>query len=125
MNNFTSSSFKNIQGSAAHVHLISHCHVPQSTYCIASALLSSVPLDLWCDFICPGILGDPQFFVLESRDDDRETRVFDPVIFSLPGSGQVDLVTNAMDQGNIRNIVYFDCIPSQSDKSRLAVLAER
>lgn len=46
-----------------------------------------------------GVLGDPQFFVLESRDDDRETRVFDPVAFSLPGSGQVDLVTNAMDQG--------------------------
>lgn len=38
-------------------------------------------------------------FVLESRDDDRETRVFDPVMFSLPGSGLVDLVTNAMDQG--------------------------
>jgi len=46
-----------------------------------------------------GILADPQMFVLESRDDDRETRVFDPVIFSLPGSGQMDLVTNAMDQG--------------------------
>eukprot|EP00775_Hariotina_reticulata_P007195 gene7195-7409_t len=46
-----------------------------------------------------GLLADPQLFVLESRDDDRETRVFDPVIFSLPGSGQMDLVTNAMDQG--------------------------
>jgi hypothetical protein len=34
-----------------------------------------------------GILGDPQFFVLESRDDDRETRVFDPVLFSMPGNG--------------------------------------
>lgn len=37
--------------------------------------------------------------MLESRDEDRETRVFDPVSFSLPGSGLVDLVTNAMDQG--------------------------
>jgi hypothetical protein len=34
-----------------------------------------------------GVLGDPKFFVLESRDDDRETRVFDPVLFSLPGKG--------------------------------------
>lgn len=52
-------------------------------------------------FMFAGILGDPQMFVLESRDDDRETGVFDPIIFSLPGSGQVDLVTNAMDQGRL------------------------
>lgn len=46
-----------------------------------------------------GIFGDPQLFVLESRDDDRETRIYDPVFFSIPGTGVYDLVINAMDQG--------------------------
>lgn len=56
-------------------------------------------------------MGDPQFFVLESRDDDRETRVFDPVIFSMPGSGQVDLVTNAMDQGEPADACGVHLVP--------------
>ncbi len=42
-----------------------------------------------------GIWGDPQFFVLESRDKDSEDRNFGPVMFNV--SGSVDYVSAAMD----------------------------
>jgi hypothetical protein len=44
-----------------------------------------------------GVYGDPQLFVLESRDADSETRNFGPVLLEL--GGQVDLLVPAMDQG--------------------------
>jgi hypothetical protein len=44
-----------------------------------------------------GIFGDPQLFVLESRDADTEDRNFGPVMFNV--SGVVDLVVAEMDQG--------------------------
>ena len=42
-----------------------------------------------------GISGDPQLFVLESRDADTESRNFGPVLFNV--SGSIDVVTAAMD----------------------------
>jgi hypothetical protein len=44
-----------------------------------------------------GVYGDPQLFVLESRDSDSETRNFGPVMLEL--GGQTDLLVPAMDQG--------------------------
>eukprot|EP00798_Chlamydomonas_sp_ICE-L_P008885 gene8886-3764_t len=44
-----------------------------------------------------GIFGDPQLFVLESRDADMETRNFGPVFFNL--SGSVDVNVACMDHG--------------------------
>ncbi|KXZ43941.1 hypothetical protein GPECTOR_77g37 [Gonium pectorale] len=44
-----------------------------------------------------GIYGDPQHFVLESRDKDSEDRMFAPVFFNV--SGSIDLAVSAMDQG--------------------------
>ncbi|EFJ47175.1 hypothetical protein VOLCADRAFT_92352 [Volvox carteri f. nagariensis] len=44
-----------------------------------------------------GIWGDPQYFVLESRDKDSEDRNFGPVFFNV--SGSIDLVTVQMDHG--------------------------
>ncbi|KXZ54727.1 hypothetical protein GPECTOR_4g796 [Gonium pectorale] len=56
-----------------------------------------------------GIWGDPQHFVLESRDGDSEDRNFGPVFFNVEDrnfgpvffnvSGSIDLVTAAMDHG--------------------------
>ncbi|KXZ49223.1 hypothetical protein GPECTOR_22g814 [Gonium pectorale] len=45
-----------------------------------------------------GIWGDPQHFVLESRDRDMEDRNFGPVFFNV--SGSIDVVTSTMDYGN-------------------------
>ncbi|GIL53447.1 hypothetical protein Vafri_9024 [Volvox africanus] len=44
-----------------------------------------------------GIWGDPQHFVLESRDKDSEDRNFGPVFFNV--SGSIDLVTVQQDHG--------------------------
>jgi hypothetical protein len=44
-----------------------------------------------------GIFGDPQFFVLESRDADSEDRNFGPVMLNV--SGSIDLVVAARDEG--------------------------
>jgi hypothetical protein len=44
-----------------------------------------------------GVYGDPQLFVLESRDADSETRNFAPVLLEL--GGQVDLLVPAQDFG--------------------------
>lgn len=44
-----------------------------------------------------GIYGDPQHFVLESRDADSETRNFSPVFFNV--SGVVDMAVPQCDQG--------------------------
>ncbi|KAG2496270.1 hypothetical protein HYH03_005503 [Edaphochlamys debaryana] len=44
-----------------------------------------------------GIWGDPQHFVLESRDADSEDRNFGPVFFNV--SGSIDAVSAAMDHG--------------------------
>lgn len=44
-----------------------------------------------------GVFGDPQLFVLESRDPDSEDRNFSPVFFNV--SGVIDMVVTAMDQG--------------------------
>ncbi|KAG2491954.1 hypothetical protein HYH03_009686 [Edaphochlamys debaryana] len=44
-----------------------------------------------------GIWGDPQHFVLESRDADSEDRNFGPVLFNV--SGSVDAVSASMDHG--------------------------
>jgi hypothetical protein len=50
-----------------------------------------------------GVLGDPQFFVLESRDDDRETRVFDPVLFSMPGG-------NLLSGSLVAFLMFFEAV---------------
>ncbi|GFR40478.1 hypothetical protein Agub_g1045 [Astrephomene gubernaculifera] len=45
-----------------------------------------------------GIFGDPQHFVLESRDNDTESRNCGPVLFNV--SGSIDLVTSSMNRGS-------------------------
>jgi hypothetical protein len=40
-----------------------------------------------------------QLFVYESRDSDKETRNFGPVLFGVAGGASVDAVVAAMDQG--------------------------
>lgn len=44
-----------------------------------------------------GVFGDPQHFVLESRDPDSEDRNFSPVFFNV--SGVVEVAVPAMDHG--------------------------
>ncbi|KAJ9506879.1 hypothetical protein QJQ45_028160, partial [Haematococcus lacustris] len=44
-----------------------------------------------------GVFGDPQHFVLETRDGDSEDRNFSPVMFNT--SSSVDLAVAAMDHG--------------------------
>lgn len=44
-----------------------------------------------------GIFGDPQYFVLESRDGDSEDRNFSPVTFN--SSGVIDMAVPQMDVG--------------------------
>ncbi len=67
--------------------------------CVAnSTAFSTPPLDL-LQKPSPqppkGIFGDPQLFVMESRDPDSEDRNFGPVLFNV--SGSIDLVSAAMD----------------------------
>lgn len=44
-----------------------------------------------------GIWGDPQLFILESRDSDTEERNFSPVI--LGNGGQYDVFVPCLDNG--------------------------
>ena len=73
--------------------------VYNSYSCVAnSTLFSTPPLNpLFKPTPLPakGIFGDPQLFVLESRDADTESRNFGPVLFNV--SGSIDLVSAAMD----------------------------
>lgn len=67
-----------------------HCLAGQSTWEMPPAL-KPTPIP------ATGIYGDPQHFVLETRDSDSEDRNFSPVMFNV--SGVVDLAVNAMDHG--------------------------
>jgi hypothetical protein len=51
-----------------------------------------------------GIFGNPQHFVMESRDADSETRNFGPVMFNVAGS--IDYVSPTMDHVSSRG----DCV---------------
>ena len=54
-----------------------------------------------------GVFGNPQHFVLESRDADSETRNFGPVMFNV--SGAIDLVSAAMDHVSHSGRVGLGC----------------
>lgn len=74
-------------------------HPPFQAYICTPGATATTLASGWSPDPMPaaGIFGDPQLFVLESRDSDTEDRNFSPVF--MESGGVRDLAITAMDQG--------------------------